>query len=107
MGLHKSDEHDKKHGPSAETREAAEKLGHDIGQLKDDLVEIGHDAAATAQAGLADAQESVQRAVDAAKAKGADTIESLKDYIEEHPLASAGIALGVGVLIGMAFSRRS
>lgn len=44
--------------------------------------------------------------VDAARASAHDATESLRDTVVRHPIASIGIAAGVGIVIGAILLRR-
>jgi ElaB/YqjD/DUF883 family membrane-anchored ribosome-binding protein len=79
----------------------AQRLGQDVGRLHDDLAEIGKDAGATAQSGVATAKAEVENAIAGAKRKGAQATASLRDHAARHPAATLGIAVGVGILIGV------
>lgn len=104
-------------GSDRPMREDLEALRSDLNTIKADLralagdsVEFGRHAAADAKhrvGRMADqAKEHARGAYDAAKAKGADAAEAAERQISEHPFASVGIALAVGLAIGALISRR-
>ncbi len=98
-------------------------LSRQAGVVGHDVATLAHDAAGAARHGAAELREGASHAVDAAKAKlaqGADyakkqfadaqdqvsaTAKSMNKYVGEHPLTSIGVALGVGVVVGMLLSR--
>ncbi len=62
-------------------------------------------AKADVDAALADAQETGHAAFDAAQDAAATVGETLEKAIHERPLATVGIALGLGFLIGVTWRR--
>lgn len=87
-------------------------LGRDINTLKEDITHLAHDAAHTARSGATELREGARHAVDSAKDKldgakdsAVEAAASLKDLISKHPVASIGIAAGVGLLIGLVVLR--
>jgi len=87
----------------------------DLSNLKQTAVDAAKDIGSTAsvhakkaQGHLADltahAQEEGAEQVEQARVKFADVGNKLLDYVTANPLASVGVALGVGFLIGI--SRR-
>jgi ElaB/YqjD/DUF883 family membrane-anchored ribosome-binding protein len=55
---------------------------------------------------LADAKARLARVEEALGAKVKEVARATDNYVHEHPWQAAGIAAGVGVLIGMLISRR-
>lgn len=80
-------------------------VGDRVGQVKEQIVGLGHDVAGAARSGVAAAKQSISSGVDMAREQGEDAMDSLNDQIRAKPLTSVGIALGVGVLIGMVMCR--
>ena len=78
-----------------------QRLGQHIGQLHDDLAGIAKSAGEAAQSGVVATKENGENIIEAAKDKGGRAAESLRDRIAGHPGASLGIAVGVGILIGL------
>jgi ElaB/YqjD/DUF883 family membrane-anchored ribosome-binding protein len=76
-------------------------LGKYVGQLHDDLAGIAKSAGDAAQSGVAAVKEGAQNTSEAAKRRGELAVASLRDGISKHPGATLGIAVGVGVLIGL------
>ncbi len=104
-------------------REGTHNVGHDLHkmgehavQVKDGLLAMGGDLADTARDGasaarqsvahgVASAKEAISHNAEVAKKDGADAIASLTKKVTENPLTSIGIAVGLGVLIGMVVGR--
>lgn len=87
-------------------------LGDGIGTLKADVRNLAHGAVDAARSGAAELRQGAQHAVEAAKEKldgakqaAADATDSFRGVVTRHPIASIGIAAGVGVLVGMILSR--
>ena len=79
-------------------RSDVRKLGRDVGQLREDLAEIGESAREVARSGVAAATECGTEAV---KRRGRQATVSVSDRIAGHPWATLGIAVGAGVIIGL------
>jgi ElaB/YqjD/DUF883 family membrane-anchored ribosome-binding protein len=92
----------------------------DIGALADQITDalnaIAGNARKQARRGYKQARENVDSVVDDASERGAAMMsaaqdaavsfeETLEDAIAERPLATVGLALGLGFLIGMAWRR--
>ena len=93
---------------------------NDISALTDQITDVLNSFAGTAKQqarrGYKQARANVDSAMDEVSERGAaamdaahDTAqsieESLEDVITQRPLATVGLALGLGVLIGMAWRR--
>ena len=88
------------------TQAAGDKLGHDVDVLKSDLAKVQKDISQIASklmnrgvAGAEGVKETVQETVE-------DGIEKMQGYIENRPVTSVLVALGVGMLAGMLFCRK-
>ncbi len=99
------------------------RLGQGVGALKDDVKSLAHNAADAARSGVAELKQGAHHALDAAKEKlhnageaahekfdearhaAEHAAQSLKGLIAKHPVASIGIAAGVGMLVGLALFR--
>ncbi len=105
-------------------RNGKPKLRHDVDAIKDDIATLQSDLTAALKhlvsAGKSEAgdiKEKLEselrdklsrlsdRADDIAK-QGRRAVEGLEGVIEEKPLQSVGIALGVGLLVGVLLSRK-
>lgn len=81
-------------------------LKTDLQALREDFREFAKHAGAAAKSGVREAGARAGTMADSLAAKGRDTRDEVQMKIEEHPFAAVGIALGVGLLIGAALSRR-
>lgn len=89
-----------------------QRLGHDVGQLRDDLVGIVKSTGEAAQTGVAAVRERAKSRLEAARAEGEQTVATVRGRLADHPKTALGIAVGVGICIGLigtavARSRRS
>jgi ElaB/YqjD/DUF883 family membrane-anchored ribosome-binding protein len=82
-------------------------MQQEMDQLRGDLSQLRDDVAAMATEAFGAAREGVKGAVADARRRGAEVAESLEDQIQEHPLATVGIAFGAGLLLGALLLRRS
>ncbi len=80
-------------------------VGQDVVKVKNDLVSLGHDLADSAKSGVAAAKQEASQTIDHAQERGEKLIQSLSHKIADNPLASIGIAVGAGLLLGMFFIR--
>lgn len=81
-------------------------LQDDMNALKDDLSQLRQDVASMASDVFGVARDGMGGAVEQAKKRGQELAETLEEQVQEHPLATVGIAFGVGLLVG-ALVRRS
>lgn len=93
-------------------KQDVDRLGQGVDTLKTDVKNLAHGAADAARSGVAELRQGAQHAVEAAKDKfesargsAADAAESLKSVIARNPVASIGIAAGVGLIIGLVMFR--
>lgn len=102
-----------------------EGLGQQAGVIRKDVSSFAHDAMGAARDGATELKEGARHAVDTAKDKlsaasdtmkhkyedakdhAAEMTHSLKGYVSDHPISSVAVAAGVGILLGMIWSRRS
>lgn len=98
-------------------RTEIDQLKSDLKTLRDDLSKLGKDvlnasrntAESAGEAARAEARKRLEQLGDAwesTKDRGAAAKHDVERRIEEHPLASVMIALGVGVVIGKLIDRR-
>jgi ElaB/YqjD/DUF883 family membrane-anchored ribosome-binding protein len=84
-------------------------LKADLARLRDDLRAdaraVARDAGGVASSAGAVAKDRVREAVESAIAGSKEDIERLERQIKDHPLASIGIALGVGLVVGALFAK--
>jgi ElaB/YqjD/DUF883 family membrane-anchored ribosome-binding protein len=88
------------------------RLGQDVDTLKQDARSVGHSAMDAARSGVAEMQDEAKNVLEAtkqqlhgAKDAGLEASDSLKHVVSRHPMASVGIAAGVGLLIGIVLFR--
>jgi ElaB/YqjD/DUF883 family membrane-anchored ribosome-binding protein len=100
-------------------------LKKDLDRLQQDLKQITRRGGSAARHATADAVENVKGAAagmleeggeraralmhdatDVVKDKGQDVFEGVKDQIEERPVASALVTMGVGFALGIILARR-
>lgn len=88
------------------------RLGLGVDAIKTDVANLAHGAVDAARSGAAELRHGAQHAVDVAKDKygsakdaACEATDSLKHTIARNPLASIGIAAGVGLLIGLVVFR--
>lgn len=99
------------------------RLGQSMAAVKDDAKALGQSVADAARTGVSELKQGAHHALDAAKDKlhtvgeaahekfdeakhaAENAAQSLKHVIAKHPVASIGIAAGIGMLIGLALFR--
>lgn len=86
-------------------RDDFDALKADLAQLRNDIRGMSGHAVDAARTGVGAAKERVQHAAHAAADIAKDNVKSFEKKIEDHPLQSVAIALGVGVLIGSLLRR--
>src|SRR4051812_34352401 len=86
------------------------KQGMDV--LKNDVGDLAHGAEEAARSGVAELRQGARQAVEAARGKvddaaqaAGEAADSLRGVIVRNPVASIGIAVGAGLLIGMLIRR--
>lgn len=97
---------------SSDFKSDASRAGEHLDALKADVAGLAHDAAHAVHSGAAQIQNAGSDALELAKQKLAegkhaaeDAAESVKKLISDNPLASVGIATGLGILIGLVLVR--
>jgi ElaB/YqjD/DUF883 family membrane-anchored ribosome-binding protein len=95
------------------TFEANQKLTSDVNQVLRDAEELlkatagaGGENVKEAHGRLAAALESAKATCERLKEKTVDAAKATDHVIREHPYESIGVALGVGLLIGVLVGRR-
>lgn len=88
------------------------RTGSNLDNLKADVAGLAHGASQAVHSGAAQLQHTGADALELAKEKLAqgkhaaeDATASVSKLITENPLASIGIATGVGILIGLIMGR--
>ena len=84
-------------------REDFAALQNDVAEITALLRELGADRFEDAKSSTADTlregREQFRRRVDAARARGQETIDEIGDTIGGHPLGSVAMAFGIGFLV--------
>ena len=85
--------------PHHETNSATDRLGEKLGRIKTDIQEV---------VGLARslAGEKISGYTTSAVKGGKAAMDNVTEYIEERPLRSALVAVGIGAVVGFLLSRR-
>jgi ElaB/YqjD/DUF883 family membrane-anchored ribosome-binding protein len=89
-----------------ETERNVDSLVNEFRQLKGEFARIAGLLDQTARAAGAEAANRARAAGEQVWARTESSADELADRIKEQPLASAGIAFGVGLLIGLILGRR-
>jgi ElaB/YqjD/DUF883 family membrane-anchored ribosome-binding protein len=86
--------------PSASASTGDRTFQSDLNQLRDDLSQLRQDVSSMASDVFGVARENLGGTVKGFKEKGVEMADALEEQIHEHPLATVGIAFGVGLLVG-------
>lgn len=89
----------------------------DMAQLRADFAELAEALLDASKAGATEARAQLEEearrrlaqlkvAANDARARGGKAVAGVEEQIREKPLASVGIAFGVGLLLGKLFDRR-
>ena len=92
------------------------RMGQGVGAIKADVSSLAHGAVDAARSGVSELRHGAQHAVEAAtdtahdmyvgaRKAAACSADSVKELIVRNPVASVGIAAGVGLVIGMVMRR--
>ena len=98
---------------STMTREAADRLLADLrAVVRDgqDLLKAGvgdlSDKGKEARVRLEEALQRARVTCEQAEAKAGEAAKAAENIVRDHPLASVGVAFGVGILLGALINRR-
>ena len=89
-----------------ETERNVDSLVNEFRQLKSEFTRIAGLLDQTARAAGAEAANRARAAGEQVWARTESSADEVAAHIREQPLASAGIAFGVGLLIGLILGRR-
>ncbi len=89
-----------------ETERNVDSLVSEFRQLKTEIARIAGLLDQTARAAGAEAASRARAAGEQVWARTESSADDLADRIKEQPLASAGIAFGAGVVLGLILARR-
>ncbi|HVV65631.1 MAG TPA: hypothetical protein VHC42_09175 [Rhizomicrobium sp.] len=90
----------------AETEQNVEALAGEFKQLRSEFARIAALLEQTARAAGAEAANRAKAAGDRVWQETQSTADHVAEKIKEQPLTSAGVAFGVGVLLGLIFGGR-
>jgi ElaB/YqjD/DUF883 family membrane-anchored ribosome-binding protein len=88
------------------TENNVEALAGEFKQLRTEFTRIASLLEQTARAAGAEAATRARAAGDRVWAETQSSADHVAEKIKEQPLASAGVAFGIGVLLGLIFGRR-
>jgi ElaB/YqjD/DUF883 family membrane-anchored ribosome-binding protein len=80
-------------------------LGEGVHALKVDVNNLGRGAVDAVRSGASELRRGVKHAVDGARDAVTNSAGSVRGVIARNPVASVGIAAGVGVVIGLILRR--
>ncbi len=91
-------------GPSSERQPASNvhTLGRDFGRLQNHFAGIAQDVRQVADSSVAAAKETGRITVRTAKMSGTLATTAFRGRVARHPGMALGIAVGAGILIGLA-----
>lgn len=103
--------------PRHDVRDDIEAIKADLEQARADFADLvrdvvsagkaeGSDAKAKIEAAIHDRLERIGEGISSVQRMGKHRVEDLQETIEERPITSVAIALGVGLLLGVVFARR-
>ncbi len=90
----------------ADTEANVDALAGEFKQLRAELARIAQLIEQTARTAGAEAASRARAAGDYVWSETQTTADHVADKIKEQPLASAGVAFGIGVLLGLIFGGR-
>jgi ElaB/YqjD/DUF883 family membrane-anchored ribosome-binding protein len=90
----------------ADTEDNVEALTSEFKQLRTEFARIASLLEQTARSAGAEAAQRARAAGDRVWAETQSGADQVAERITEQPLASAGIAFGIGILLGLIFGRR-
>lgn len=82
-------------------KDGLQAVSDSVGHVRDEVVSVGRGVAETARGGIEAAKSEVSKTVHAAQERGEQAISAVNDQVTSRPLTSLGVALGVGILLGM------
>jgi ElaB/YqjD/DUF883 family membrane-anchored ribosome-binding protein len=91
---------------NSDTERNVDALAGEFKQLRGEFARIAELLEKTAKAAGAEAAQRARAAGDYVWTETQSHADDLAERIKEQPLASAGVAFGVGILLGLIFGRR-
>jgi ElaB/YqjD/DUF883 family membrane-anchored ribosome-binding protein len=87
-------------------RRDVDALKEDLGQLRSDIGGMTENLVGRAREGVDVARERVGEALGTAQERGQEYLKNVQHQIEDRPITSVFVALGVGLVIGGLFFRK-
>ncbi len=91
---------------NSESERNVDALAGEFKQLRSEFARIAQLLEQTARSAGAEAAQRARAAGDYVWSETQSHADDVAERIKEQPLASAGIAFGIGVLLGLIFGRR-
>lgn len=77
-----------------------DQLKSDFNRLKEDFRKILDDSLSVARAGTGSAKDSLSSQFGSVQDRGQEAVQSVEQMIQDRPLTSLAVAVGVGFLLG-------
>jgi ElaB/YqjD/DUF883 family membrane-anchored ribosome-binding protein len=87
------------------TEKDLEELKSQYASLKSDLAEMSKSLSTLTRDGVAEGRKQVSEVADQAREQASETWGVLEKEIEERPITSLAVALGIGFVIGKLIAR--
>lgn len=85
---------------------ATENVQADLDKLKQDLHQLRHDLGSIRDDAIGVGRQRARAVRDRAEEKWEDSVQGVRDYIEERPLTTMAVAFGVGFLAAKLFGSK-
>jgi len=89
-----------------ELRKEFDRLKSDLSDMRSGLTDLTGDAVRTAKAGVAETKHRIEHSIEAAGAKGKESMEAVEQQVAAHPYLALGAALVVGLIVGCGWAKR-
>lgn len=90
---------------STATDKDIKELKDEYASLKADLAEMSESLSSLARDGVAEGREKVRGAARQSRKQATEAWSAVENEVEERPLTSLAIALGIGFILGKVLSR--
>ncbi|TVS10354.1 MAG: DUF883 family protein [Wenzhouxiangella sp.] len=90
---------------TAATEKDIKELKQEYASLKSDLAEMSETLSSLARDGVAEGRERVRGAARQSRKQAEEAWDAMESEIEERPITSLAIALGIGFVLGKVLSR--
>ncbi len=91
---------------SSKSQDPVDELKADVVQLREDISQIGKSVGKVAEHGGTRSLEKAEDMLKSGQENSERAVQDLRGRIETNPMASCGIALGIGVVAGLLLARR-